>query len=155
MALVECPDCGRKISDRAAVCPDCSCPVKEVLEERRAEERKAASLKSRKSHGRDVDCPRCEAKGWHPLPEKDLVQWCIPCEATGRVILCEDDSGFLGVAPYAVERWLGGDLDPETSGVVFYLGKREPGPPRFKPHKRIPVEPNDIPWVKETRQSGS
>ena len=28
--LVECPDCGRRVSDRAKNCPDCACPVAEV-----------------------------------------------------------------------------------------------------------------------------
>jgi hypothetical protein len=147
MALIECPDCGRKISDRAAVCPDCSCPVREVLAERRAEEELKESIKTRKRHKREVDCPRCEAKGWHPYGEKDLIQWCIPCEATGRVVLCEDAGGFVAVAPYAIDRWLAGEIHAGRSGVVFAIGKTEPKDPRFKPHKRMPVEPGEIPWV--------
>lgn len=27
MALIKCPECGREISDRAAACPHCGCPV--------------------------------------------------------------------------------------------------------------------------------
>ncbi len=27
MALIECPDCGREVSDSAAACPDCGYPV--------------------------------------------------------------------------------------------------------------------------------
>ena len=27
MALVSCAECGRQISDRAASCPDCGCPI--------------------------------------------------------------------------------------------------------------------------------
>ncbi len=27
MALISCPDCGRQVSDKAAVCPDCGCPI--------------------------------------------------------------------------------------------------------------------------------
>jgi hypothetical protein len=27
MALVRCPDCGRKVSDRAVACPECACPI--------------------------------------------------------------------------------------------------------------------------------
>ncbi len=27
MALFDCPECGRKISDRAEACPQCGCPV--------------------------------------------------------------------------------------------------------------------------------
>lgn len=27
MALIKCPECGKKISDRAASCPQCGCPI--------------------------------------------------------------------------------------------------------------------------------
>ena len=27
MALIKCPECGKQISDRAAACPNCGCPV--------------------------------------------------------------------------------------------------------------------------------
>lgn len=27
MALINCPECGKKISDKASVCPNCGCPV--------------------------------------------------------------------------------------------------------------------------------
>jgi len=27
MALLKCPDCGREVSDKAAACPGCGCPV--------------------------------------------------------------------------------------------------------------------------------
>ena len=27
MALINCPDCGSEVSDRAAMCPKCACPI--------------------------------------------------------------------------------------------------------------------------------
>lgn len=27
MALIKCPECGKQISDRAASCPNCGCPI--------------------------------------------------------------------------------------------------------------------------------
>jgi len=30
MALMECPECGKQVSDRAAACPHCGCPVSQV-----------------------------------------------------------------------------------------------------------------------------
>lgn len=29
MALIKCPECGKEISDKASVCPNCGCPLKE------------------------------------------------------------------------------------------------------------------------------
>ena len=28
MALIECKECGKKVSDKADVCPNCACPLK-------------------------------------------------------------------------------------------------------------------------------
>ena len=32
MALIKCPECGKEISERANVCPNCGFPIKEYLE---------------------------------------------------------------------------------------------------------------------------
>lgn len=29
--LVTCPECGGKVSDKAKACPDCGCPIEEIL----------------------------------------------------------------------------------------------------------------------------
>lgn len=29
MALINCPECDKKVSDRAQSCPDCGCPIAE------------------------------------------------------------------------------------------------------------------------------
>ena len=31
MALIECTECGNDVSDRAIYCPNCGCPVSEIL----------------------------------------------------------------------------------------------------------------------------
>ena len=31
MALINCPDCGREVSDRAAACIHCGCPLKDIV----------------------------------------------------------------------------------------------------------------------------
>src|SRR5690606_7322873 len=107
--LIECPDCGRKISDRAKEGPDCACPVAEVMAERRAEQARAESKKSRRSLEREVDCPNCEARGFYKCDD-GYAEWCVPCEHTGRLILCAASDGYYGVAAYAVERFLSGEL---------------------------------------------
>lgn len=30
MALIKCPECGKEISDKASVCPNCGCPIAEM-----------------------------------------------------------------------------------------------------------------------------
>lgn len=29
MAMINCPECGKEISDKATVCPNCGCPITE------------------------------------------------------------------------------------------------------------------------------
>lgn len=37
MALVKCPDCGKMVSERAAVCPECGCPAEYFKQEEKEE----------------------------------------------------------------------------------------------------------------------
>ena len=32
MGLIQCPDCGNMVSDRAAACPSCGCPAEAIAE---------------------------------------------------------------------------------------------------------------------------
>ena len=38
MALIECTECGKQISDQAATCPGCGAPVRSLANEQRAHE---------------------------------------------------------------------------------------------------------------------
>lgn len=146
MALIECPDCGRKISDRARECPDCMCPVAEVVSEQRADQARAAAIPTREKTDREVDCPNCEARGVYKCDD-GYAEWCVPCEHTGRLVLCKASDGWYGVATYAVERFLAGELHPDSSGVVFFVGDKEPGGHKYpQAGERHEVEPDDIPW---------
>ena len=31
--LVTCPECGKKVSDKASSCPNCGCPIDEILKQ--------------------------------------------------------------------------------------------------------------------------
>lgn len=152
MALIECPDCGRKVSDRAQTCPDCSCPVAEVMAERHEEEARAAGVASREHvEGREVDCGRCGGRGWYEHGN-GMIAWCIVCEQTGRTPLVRANDGWYSVAPYAVERFVAGELHAPTSGVVYFLGAREPkGHAYPEASDRVAVDPDDpkIPWTME------
>ena len=35
MALIECPECGQNVSDRAAACPNCGYPVSAMIEKQK------------------------------------------------------------------------------------------------------------------------
>lgn len=39
MALINCPECGKEISDRAAACPNCGCPVEIAQPVQKTDER--------------------------------------------------------------------------------------------------------------------
>ena len=40
MALIECPECGKKISDKATTCPNCGFPITTMTTNNEAEENK-------------------------------------------------------------------------------------------------------------------
>lgn len=148
MALINCPDCERKVSDRAKVCPDCACPIAEVVAEMRETERREHLVKTREMLGEDelVDCPKCDARGFYTY-EDGAYSWCAACEHTGRLRLAKAENGYYGVATYAVERFLSGELHPESSGVVFFIGEQRPEGFRYpEASARKEVDPEDIPW---------
>lgn len=31
--LVVCPECGKNVSDKAAACPNCGCPIQEIMKQ--------------------------------------------------------------------------------------------------------------------------
>ena len=48
MALIQCPECEKTISDRAKICPNCGFPINEFLEEKRMQEEENNLLKRKK-----------------------------------------------------------------------------------------------------------
>lgn len=40
MALMQCPECGNKVSDKAEKCPKCGCPVSRINELQRSKKKK-------------------------------------------------------------------------------------------------------------------
>ena len=53
MALIECPECGKQISDKSKVCIHCGYPIEEM---------KSVSLKLDNEHKMDRVCPYCNSK---------------------------------------------------------------------------------------------
>jgi hypothetical protein len=123
--LIPCPECERKVSDRAKACPECGFPVAEHVAEQRAEAERQARLGSREVVG-EIDCPRCEARGFLYFEAKNedgetrqLFSWCSDCKHSGRVHQCRDLAGFYAVSRGVLEGFLAGEVDTEAEGVTF------------------------------------
>lgn len=123
--LIPCPECERQVSDRAKACPECGFPISEHVAEQRELERRQALIESRERVG-EIDCPRCEARGFMSFTEtnedgetEQLFAWCSDCKHSGRVHRCRDLDGFYAVSYAALEGFLGGTLGRDADGVAF------------------------------------
>lgn len=54
MALLTCPDCGNKVSDKAASCPSCGCPITEYRDKLIADEAKTVEV-SQRQHAKVIE----------------------------------------------------------------------------------------------------
>lgn len=123
--LISCPECERKVSDRAKACPDCGFPVAEHFAEQTREAERLARLASRERIG-EVDCPSCDARGFTQFEgtneegqTRQMFGWCEPCKHSGRVHQCKDLAGYYAVSHVALDQFLRGELDVKAEGVVF------------------------------------
>ena len=57
MAMINCPECGKEISNKAATCPNCGCPISE-----NNEGKKTFSLQSQEEY---LVCPYCNSRELH------------------------------------------------------------------------------------------
>lgn len=135
--LIACPECGRKVSDRARACPDCGFPVAEWAEEQRLAEVAKERREARKRIG-EVDCPACQARGFVRFQDvdetgrkRDLFSWCDACRHSGRVHLCFDSAHYFAVSYAALPAFLAGELDEAAEGV-WDLGPSLPGKHRYQ-----------------------
>lgn len=128
--LISCPECERKVSDRAKACPDCAFPVAEHVMEQIREADRLARLASRERVG-EIDCPSCDARGFTYFEAKNdegqtrqMFGWCEACKHSGRIHQCKDLAGYYAVSHAALERFLLGEIEIEivdnaAEGVVF------------------------------------
>ena len=77
MAIISCPECGKQISDRAAACPDCGCPISAApivnTQEMQAKEvEKLLVLAKRAREGSDSKNAK---KYYDQIIEKDPGNW--------------------------------------------------------------------------------
>lgn len=147
--LIPCPECERKVSDRAAACPECGYPIREWLAERERAERRERARATRERIA-DVDCPHCEARGFVMFSETDDkgserqgFSWCVDCKHSGRVHQCRDSEGYWAVSHGLLERFLAGEIDPPHASLVF-LGNEAASEHRYpQPSKLWGEDPGD------------
>ena len=60
MALINCPECGKEISDRAYSCPTCGFPIHEYLEEQQEKKEKELELQREKERQKKIEITRSE-----------------------------------------------------------------------------------------------
>lgn len=83
MALIQCPECGKEVSSAARACPNCGCPMEDIVKLIEAEE-----LRQR-TRGIDYEvdgdtkyckaCMTCGAIHWNPDAEGFRGGYCIEC----------------------------------------------------------------------------
>ncbi len=131
--LIACPECERKVSDRAKACPDCGFPVAEHVAERRAEEATVAERTTRVEDG-ETDCVACEARGFRTFKfvdedgeSRDGFAWCEICEHSGRVVRVRSEAGYWAVRRSRLAAFIAGELDAHETDAVS-LGESAPDP---------------------------
>lgn len=130
--LLDCPECGHRVSDRAAACPQCGFPVAAEVAAQKERDEIEADKQARSRIG-DVDCAQCDARGFTTEGPKDrptAFSWCVICEHSGRVPLVQSPRGYWAVGFDALDRFLeGATLDPPN---VVYLGEHAPEGHRYE-----------------------
>ncbi len=131
--LIDCPECQKSVSDRAAACPQCGYPILEWLAEKEEKVHRAEAVASRQ-HAGDVDCRYCAARGFVTLDQqihgRSGFVWCPACGHTGRVAHCQAADGHYAVVPYVLDAFLEGEVHPGEPGVDF-LGTQTPAGHRY------------------------
>lgn len=79
MSLINCPECGKEISDKAESCPNCGTPMKE----------KNQTVNISMDKGPSVKCPKCNSNNLQAISDthgKGASFWKLCC--CGLLGLC-------------------------------------------------------------------
>lgn len=140
--LIGCPECEKKVSDRAKSCPDCGFPIAEHVAEQRDLDVAEQDRTSRVRAG-ETDCPACAARGFATDQQtledgttKEVFWWCSMCEHSGRVHLVKSTKGFWAVSNEALEAFVAG-AEP-TDDTARFVGVE-------MPELRYPNQPGRFP----------
>lgn len=101
MALINCPECGKEISDKAKSCPNCGCPIAEVS--------KSGTVR--------IKMPNNIVEGWAGLfSSRD----CSISDNTGKLLwsgLHGENASFVIEEPTLIEINLGSWANPVSGRV--------------------------------------
>ena len=131
--LIPCPECGTKVSDRAAACVSCGFPISEHVAQQRAAEEAERERTSRRRIG-EVDCHHCDARGFVMIEpsgeqERQSFTWCTECKHTGRLALVESSGGYWAVSLDQVDSFVAGD---DVGDHALHLGSERPEQHRYE-----------------------
>lgn len=66
MSLIKCPECEKMFSDKASACPNCACPVDEIV-------KKEIEINNDNDNNNKVICPECK------FENVDIDNYCFKC----------------------------------------------------------------------------
>lgn len=148
--LITCPECEKQISDRATSCPGCGFPIADHLQAE-SEDKTREEDQSSRQHLGEVDCAVCDARGFRMKDHENedgttrqVFDWCVICEHSGRAALCQSSRGYFAVSYRKLDEYLKGAID-EGGDDVRALGTKRPGSHRY---------PNAGPRKTPTQQGG-
>lgn len=81
MALIRCSECGKEISDKAAGCPNCGCPMTEILAAIERERQSAIDYEIDGDTSKVKACMNCGNIHWNPNALAYQGGYCIECRA--------------------------------------------------------------------------
>jgi len=97
MALINCPECNREISDKATLCPSCGYAVQESA----TATPKPESINSQKEDDNESPCPDCGKLNWTKPQIKSFTLkgaiWGYIISAIITFIISGGDSGVASV----------------------------------------------------------
>lgn len=174
MALINCPECGKQISDKAPACPNCGYPMELCSKEPEKEPSQKTTSNRCPNCGKDVPfyqakCPECGTKVNTELPVSGTMKtWKVgkekievQCQCCGKIFLYNKKWFYpandpRGQIPSTLLRCPGcGTESPAgerlpNEGVVEYESFNPEEPPK---QKGIPIEQKY--GIKTTFQQGS
>lgn len=109
MAMIKCTECGKELSDKAAVCPNCGCPIEQILSA-------TAELEEQKEHKKAEKLEKAKAR--------EEKRKSIPPEKKKKVTIISAVSLIL-IAIVAVLVWYFAIKVPRDEAFVAYTNSVE------------------------------